>query len=90
MSLTFSDAYAIRAKVSQWLRIRVQFEDPKKNIYWIIESSVSTETKVKQILMQLAADVDHSALLVRLLEGKAPLPEPPPTQHAYPVYPDDE
>jgi hypothetical protein len=32
------------------------------------------------------ADVDHSALLNRLLDGKAPLPEPPPLSFSYPWY----
>lgn len=32
------------------------------------------------------ADVDHSALLHRLLEGKDPLPEPPPRSMSYPWY----
>lgn len=33
-------------------------------------------------------DVDHSALLFRLLRGREPLPEPPPLENGYPVYPD--
>lgn len=32
------------------------------------------------------AEVDHSALLQRLLQGKLPLPVPPPKRHAYPDY----
>lgn len=32
------------------------------------------------------ADVDHSALLNRLLSGKEPLPEPPPLFYGYPAY----
>jgi len=32
------------------------------------------------------ADIDHSALLSRLLEGKEPLPVPPPKQFSYPAY----
>lgn len=36
-----------------------------------------------------AAEVDHSALLRRLLEGKPPLREKPRTEHSYPVYPDE-
>jgi hypothetical protein len=31
-------------------------------------------------------DVQHSALLRRLLEGKEPLPEPPPLMNSYPDY----
>lgn len=40
-------------------------------------------------LHQLIADIDHSALLNRLLNGKEPLPFPPPVQNSYPVYPDN-
>jgi len=32
------------------------------------------------------ADVDHSALLHRLLEGKKPFPNPPPKRFSYPCY----
>jgi hypothetical protein len=32
------------------------------------------------------ADVDHSSLLQRLLDGKEPLPVPPPKQYSYPAY----
>lgn len=32
------------------------------------------------------ADVDHSGLLYRLLNGKPPLPEPPPRSFSYPWY----
>lgn len=35
---------------------------------------------------QFFADIDHSALLRRLLEGKEPLPEPPPRSFSYPWY----
>lgn len=37
---------------------------------------------------QLRADIDHSALLRRLISGRAPLPDPPPLKWSYPVYPD--
>lgn len=33
-------------------------------------------------------EVDHSALFDRILRGKAPTRERPPTEHSYPVYPD--
>ena len=37
-------------------------------------------------LGQLEVDIDHSALLRRLLSGKEPLPQPPPLKHSYPDY----
>ena len=33
-----------------------------------------------------AVDVDHSALLRRILSGKKPLPQPPPKRYSYPCY----
>lgn len=71
------DAYVIRAVVSRWLRIRAEHED----LTW--------KPYDRGALTQLAADVDHSALLVRLLEGKEPLKEPPRKEYGYPVYPDE-
>lgn len=35
---------------------------------------------------KLRIDADHSALLDRLLQGKEPLPEPPPRAFSYPWY----
>src|SRR3990167_5429034 len=66
--------FAMRC-MSRWLRIRVEHESR-------LERARSGE------LLQVAADVDHSALLKRLLSGKEPLQEPPPLDHSYPVYPD--
>jgi hypothetical protein len=37
-------------------------------------------------LGQIMADVDHSELLQRLLDGKEPLPAPPPLCSSYPWY----
>jgi hypothetical protein len=37
-------------------------------------------------LQQLIPDAGHSALLLRLLEGKRPLPQSPPLAYAYPWY----
>ena len=39
-------------------------------------------------LFNLKADIDHSALLQRLLAGKEPLPHPPLLKHSYPDYGD--
>ncbi len=35
-------------------------------------------------------EVDHSALLTRILDGKDPLPEKPPLKDGYPDYQDEE
>ncbi len=76
MKLTEEQAYFARQQMSRWLRIRAQYPDRHGPL---------TDPRV---LTQLGADVDHSALLFRLLRGREPLPEPPPKEHAYPVYPD--
>lgn len=80
------DIYTIRSKVAHWFRIRAEFEGAKHMRFILDSPHLTTEQKVRQIFYQLAADVDHSALLIRLLEGKDPLPEPPPLRHAYPDY----
>ena len=56
--------------IKRWLEIREKFEDRAKD----------------RGFSQLRADIDHSALLHRLLEGKEPLPEPPPLKNSYPDY----
>ena len=61
---------------SEWLRIKGQFEKRWK------------EMLPEHRLAALDPDFWHSALLYRMaVEGKDPLPEPPPTEHSYPVYP---
>jgi len=40
----------------------------------------------EEIIRGLRADIDHSALLRRLLEGEQALPVPPPKQYSYPAY----
>ena len=37
-------------------------------------------------LVRLRIEMEHSALLQRLIEGKNPLPEPPPLSFSYPWY----
>jgi len=37
-------------------------------------------------VIELEHEIDHSALLRRLIEGKTALPEPPPLSHGYPWY----
>jgi hypothetical protein len=39
-----------------------------------------------QNLKRMTIDIEHSALLQRLLQGKEPLPHPPPLACAYPWY----
>ena len=77
MRLTDEQAYFAMRQMSRWLRLRVQHE-----------SNLRIRHPDPRGITQLAADVDHSALLLRLLRGREPLPEPPPLEHAYPLYPD--
>jgi len=59
-------------KVKQWLRVRIEHQDAPQ--------------EVKDVWQQLTADIDHSALLGRLLDGKEPLDIPPPLSYSYPWY----
>jgi hypothetical protein len=78
--MTSDEFYALRRRIADWLRIKAQF-DPQ----WTRPDVRSPQ----QMLTQLAADVEHSSLLMRMVqERKEPLAEPPPLDHAYPVYPD--
>lgn len=65
------EARRVLACVKRWLTIRERWED---------RSRPFTNG------LQLCADIDHSSLLQRLLDGKEPLPEPPPRAHSYPWY----
>jgi hypothetical protein len=82
--LTREQAYFVRRCVGQWLRLKEQWEGFNFGGHGSVHRRYQ-----RGELSQLAADADHSALLVRLLGGGEPLPEPPPLSHAYPVYPDD-
>lgn len=85
--LTQEQAYFARTQFRRWLQIKEQFEQTSR---WnsVTNQFVRGYRWGTNQLSFLSADIDHSALLVRLLEGKEPLPEPPPLEHAYPVYPD--
>lgn len=75
--MTADEFYALRRRVADWLRIKDRFEQR-----WTDQE--------RYVLRQLAADVEHSSLLMRMVQQrKEPLPEPPPLDHACPVYPDD-
>lgn len=55
----------------RWLKIRAYFLEGQ-------DALVKAE--------QLGPDMDHSTLLRRLMEGKQPLPLPPPKSYSYPWY----
>lgn len=75
--MTADQYYALRQTISAWLRVKERHESR-----WSADE--------RRMLTQLAADVDHSSLLMRMVyERKPPLDEPPPLDHAYPVYPKD-
>lgn len=66
--------------IARWLYIREFHESPSGTPWAQYDHGFA--------MRQMRADVDHSALLRRLLEGKEPLDEPPPKLYSYPVYPD--
>lgn len=71
-----------RRQVARWLRIKFHWEGSN------FGTNGGDRWKDVPQVGALVPDADHSALLWRLLSGKEPLPEPPPLDHAYPVYPD--
>jgi hypothetical protein len=77
-----------RQRMSKWLRVRAAHAERDWLSQPHFEAALPREDHARVVLTQLAADVDHSALLWRLLEGKEPLVDPPPLDHGYPVYPD--
>lgn len=94
--LTPSQARFARRCVIRWLRLKEQHETLNGSVEWVDRSDadrlvyrlVGGNNRYKQgEFAQLCADIDHSALLDRLLMGGEPLPEPPPLRNAYPVYP---
>lgn len=78
----YVDPSTARHLVGVWLRTRIAHEVGLADRYRYLVK----EGDVKAIFQQLAADAEHSALLLRLFEGKDPLPEPPPLRHSYPDY----
>lgn len=57
--------------VAEWLRVRAEARGDKAG---------------RLLAASLEVNADHSALLERLLEGRQPLPEPPPRAYSYPWY----
>lgn len=70
---------AIIQTVVRWLIIRCEW-GPEHQQNWVRNALKVLADPI------LLADVDHSALLERLLAGKAPLPIPPPLRFGYPWY----
>lgn len=57
--------------------------DIEKLYRWM---EIRVENGIPVSMDNLLADIDHSALLGRLLAGKEPFPEPPPRAYSYPNY----
>lgn len=83
--LTEEQARYAMKQMALWLRTREQHQAEDLVGYRVFGHSVD---EVKRVLNQVAADVDHSSLLHRLLRGRPLLPEPPILDNSYPVYPD--
>lgn len=86
-------------QVARWLQLKFKHENRGMVVSQLREMVGKTLDRERHEMIfwremlgiaQLCADADHSALLRRLLEGKEPLPEPPPIRNAYPIYPDDD
>lgn len=92
-ALTEEQYRAMAEAVSRWLMIRARHDRHFRELLsrWPLpEDEDGDRLYAERIARQLGADIWHSALLWRMLvEGKRPLPEPPPLEHSYPVYPED-
>lgn len=95
--LTQEQAWWARSRFNEWLGIKERHElnatkherAPEADDEYGQAYRKTGERRWKDgDLTFLRADIDHSALLFRLLTGKPALDEPPPVLHAYPVYPD--
>lgn len=75
--LTREQQQFARRQFSRWIRVRVEHDQRKGRVI---------ERMSEQDWGQLVADIEHSSLLLRLLSGKDPLPEPPPRAYGYPDY----
>jgi hypothetical protein len=74
--LTEEQTYFAMRQMRRWIELRLRHEQRV------------TTSGYDRAFNQLIPDIDHSALLFRLLRGREPLPEPPQTEYSYPVYPD--
>lgn len=94
--LTPAQYRAMAAAMNRWLTIRARHD---RRFHDLVlrprpsapppEDDEDDRLWVECVAIQLAADIWHSALLWRMLvDGKPPLPEPPPVKNSYPVYPD--
>lgn len=80
--MTHEERRLVKQAFKTWIALKCKHEE-------FFRSFVTAEGFTPEFLAtKIAVDVDHSSLLNRLLDGKPPLPEPPPLSHAYPVYPD--
>ncbi len=76
--LTREQRQFARRQFARWLEVRLKHEE--RGAGRVIDQMSD------QYWYQLQADILHSSLLLRLLSGKEPLPEPPPLRHGYPDY----
>jgi hypothetical protein len=65
---------------------RVWSEGVQRALHEWLDIRGREQQEVPTTWRQLQADVAHSALLARLLAGKAPLPQAPPRSYSYPWY----
>ena len=75
--------HEVALALDTWAETRLRWED--------LERMGRGETRrhliaLREALTYLDADIWHSALLARLLNGQEPLPYPPPLQNSYPAY----
>ena len=69
MSVT-TDVYALRRIVGRWLRIRGEHLAESKGL----SEHLVPKDRQAILFQQLAADAEHSGLLIELFKGEEPLP----------------
>ncbi len=80
--MTPSEKFVLEC-VKRWLEVRL-----RERIYVGMKFNYPHSEMVN--MAQLVTDIDHSALLRRLMKGYQELREPPVTEGGYPVYPEEE
>jgi hypothetical protein len=70
ITLSYQESREFTKIFSDWLRIRSSFLSDSNSA---LKNVINDPHLAVRILQQLAADVDHSDLLIRMLRGEKPL-----------------
>ncbi len=88
ITLTMESCDIAKERVEEFMKTFGRIELTREQIGFAIKA-MSSYTRILEEQKKgspTPADIDHSALLNRLLSGKEPFPEPPPLFYGYPCY----